>query len=435
LLLVLTAVLEIAVRGQAPLVPAPNRIDVIHYDVSLEPDLAARSVTGRVTIRFASRTEGRSIEFDSGELVVDAVREGSTSLEFERRERHLQIRLAHPAKANESRDVTIAYHGSPRSGLQFPSNRQQVYTVFSTSQWMVCVDAPEDKATLRLAVVLPAELKAAGSGRLISKRPAGTGKLRYEWQEDRPVSTYTFGFAAGAFTEVNETDGDVQLRYLGEGFSETDLRRIFRDTVDMRRFFQERAGVTYPSATYAQVLTTDGIGQEMSGLSIMPEAFGRGVLDDEQAISLAAHELAHQWWGNQVTCREWTHFWLNEGFATFMAAAYRGHRFGPEIYSRDIAAARARYEKVRGAGKDGPLVFKAWSRPTADDRTLVYQKGAVVLHELRELVGEQAFWEGIRQYTRANFGKSVVTTDFQSAMEQSTGRNLAEFFTKWAYGG
>ena len=137
--------------------------------------------------------------------------------------------------------------------------------------------------------------------------------------------------------------------------------------------------------------------------------------------------------GNQVACRDWSHFWLNEGFATFMAAAYTEHRLGRDAYLREMDARRARYEKVRDAGNDRSLVFPNWDRATADDRTLVYQKGAVVLHELRETLGDRSFWAGMRRYTRTNFGKSVTAADFQKAMEQSSGKSLSDFFTKWVY--
>ena len=166
---------------------------------------------------------------------------------------------------------------------------------------------------------------------------------------------------------------------------------------------------------------------------MLPESYGRAVLTGEGSVSLGAHELAHQWWGNMVTCRDWTHFWLNEGFATFMAAAYDERRFGQAQYLKDIDGVRRRYETVRDAGHDKPLVFPNWNRPTADDRTLVYQKGAYVLHLLREQLGEQAFWGGIRDYTRTHFGKSVTTVDFQKAMEQSSGRDLSKFFSAWVY--
>jgi aminopeptidase N len=297
----------------------------------------------------------------------------------------------------------------------------------------VCVDAPDDKATLRLVVTLPGGLTAVGSGRLTGHRAVSGGRTRYEWRQEKPVPTYTFGFAAGAFSEATESQRGIRVRYLAEGFAPAELRRIFRDTLDMLAFYSDRAGVPYPDEVYTQALTVQGIGQEMSGFSVMPDAYGRAVLKEENATGLGAHELAHQWWGNQVTCRDWTHFWLNEGFATFMAAAYIEHRDGRDAYLQVIDKVRARYEAVRAAGHDRPLVFPKWERPTADDRAIVYQKGAYVLHRLRETLGDDAFWTGIRHYTRTYFGKSVTSTDFQAAMEASSGRSLSAFFAEWVY--
>ena len=227
--------------------------------------------------------------------------------------------------------------------------------------------------------------------------------------------------------------GALQLRYLAMQFNEKELLQIFRDTADMISFFEARAGVRYADSTYTQVLASGGVAQEMSGFTVMGESYGRKVLANERDVGLGAHELAHQWWGNMVTCRDWNHFWLNEGIATFMAAAYKEHRFGRSEYLKEIEDSRVNYQKVRDKGKDRSLVFPDWSKPTAEDRTLVYDKGAYVMHLLREELGERDFWAGLRQYTRKYFGKSVTTPDFQRAMEQASGKNLTDFFSKWVY--
>jgi aminopeptidase N len=156
-------------------------------------------------------------------------------------------------------------------------------------------------------------------------------------------------------------------------------------------------------------------------------------LADPHDVWLEAHEFAHQWWGNGVTCRDWNHFWLNEGLATFMADAYKEHRLGRAAYQTEIEASHARYERVRAAGHDRALVFPDWLHPSADDRVLVYHKGAYVLHLLRERLGERRFWAGIRAYTRAYMGKSVTTADFQKAMERASGADLSDFFSQWVY--
>ncbi|MCM3871496.1 MAG: M1 family metallopeptidase, partial [Pyrinomonadaceae bacterium] len=408
--------------------------DVLHYDAQVEPDIMNQTVTGKVLIRLISRADNlATIVFDCGDLTIDAVHESGEAQGFVRRDRQLEISLSRPARPNEKREIEIEYHGKPRRGIRFFPERAQVYTVFSTSQWLVCLDAPDDKATLRLKLIVPADFKTVANGSLAIQRRLPGNKIAFEWRQVIPVPTYTFGFAAGRFRTLTEQRGRVQLRYLATQFSAKELSRIFRDTADMISFYEMRAGVRYADSTYTQILAPGGIDQEMSGFTVMNEGYGREVLANERDVWLGAHELAHQWWGNMVTCRDWNHFWLNEGMATFMAAAYKEHRFGRSEYLREIEANRVSYQKVRDAGKDRSLVFPNWSNPTRADRTLVYDKGSYVLHLLREELGERDFWAGIGQYTRRYFGKSVTTPDFQRVMEHASGKDLNEFFAKWVY--
>ncbi|MCA1578419.1 MAG: M1 family metallopeptidase [Acidobacteria bacterium] len=400
--------------------------DVIHYSATLEPDIANKSVKGSVIIRV--RTTSNVVEFNCGNLTIDSVRENGKALQFSVNDHKVKVSLA---RGQGERNIQIQYHGSPRYGIRFFPDRQQVYTVFSTSQWMVCVDDPADKATLTFKLILPANLTPIANGELVSQRELPHNKRVSEWQQRTPISTYIFGFAAGPFRVVKEKHGNVELQYLATNYSEAEVRRIFRATPDMLDFFEDRAGVKYADKTYTQVLAAGGVEQEMSGFTALKESYGKQLLDNEQELWLAAHEFAHQWWGNMVTCRDWNHFWLNEGIATFIAAAYLEHRFGREVYLREIETYRANYEKVRAAGKDKPLVFPDWLNPTREDRILVYDKGAYVLHLLREEMGEANFWKGLRNFTRRHFGKSVVTNDFLVAMEEAHAKSLKPFFEKW----
>jgi aminopeptidase N len=157
------------------------------------------------------------------------------------------------------------------------------------------------------------------------------------------------------------------------------------------------------------------------------------VLKDSTETNLISHELAHQWWGNRITCKNWGHFWLNEGLTTYLSAAYNEYRFGTEKYNTDINTYFKVYQEIKNRKKDKPLVFVDWSNPTRDDRNIVYFKGAYVLHLLRQEVGEQNFWEGIRNYSQKNFDKLVTTQDFQHAIEEIVGRDLDKFFNEWVY--
>lgn len=431
LLLLLSLVYATETRAQGK---ARSSFDVLHYEAQVEPDIENKTVTGKVLIQIVSSVGNlNSIDLDCGELTIDAVRENLDAQKFVSRGNRLKILLSRPSKANDKREILVEYHGTPRRGIRFFPEREQVYTVFSTSQWLVCVDAPDDKATLRLNLLVPANLNTVGNGRLAARRALPGNKVAYEWIQEIPIPTYTFGFVAGPFRTVTEKRGRVELRYLSTQYSDLQLQRVFRDTADMISFYEERSGVPYADSTYTQVLAAGSADQEMSGFTVLRETYGREVLANERDVWLGAHELAHQWWGNMVTCRDWNHFWLNEGIATFMAAAYKEHRFGREEYMREIELNRMEYQKVHAAGKDRSLVFPDWNNPTAEDRTLVYDKGAYLLHLLRTELGERAFWAGLRQYTRKYFGKSVTTPDFQTMMEQASGRDLTDFFAKWVY--
>jgi aminopeptidase N len=412
-------------------VPASGgTFDVDHYTVALDLDVAAGAISGTERIELTVRDTTASLVFDSGTLVVDAVRTAETGgpLPFVQQARRLIATLPSNARAGDRRTIEITYHGAPRNGLtQLPT---QAYTTFSTSQWMVAVDAPSDRATLDLEVAVPTGWKAAGSGRELSVQARGE-KTAYRWRQDRAVSSFLYGFVAGAFTEAGDTHRGVTLTYLGSPFSLEELRRIFRHTPAIMAFMEERAGMAYPGDRYTQALVSTSSGQELSGLSHMSETYGRAVLADATATGLMAHELAHQWWGDLVTNHDWTHFWLNEGFATFMATAYRERSQGRDAYMKDVDGWRRRVEQLRAAGHDRPLVFPDWNRPTADDRAVVYQKGALALHELRDRLGDAVFWTGVRAYMKAHAGHAVTSMDLQRAFEASSGRSLAAFFDEW----
>lgn len=306
-----------------------NSFDVARYDARIEPDMATKSVKGRLLVEFKSLVNGLAeIRLNAGALNIDGVRDGKSPLKSEWKDGLLHISLTRPAKLNEKRRIEIEYHGTPRRGINFFPEQQQIYTLFSTSQWMPCVDSPSDRATFRLNLILPKDFKVTANGRFVKQSDLPDNKISSRWEQKNAVPTYIFGFAAGNFREVRQRHGDIQLRFMASPqFSENELRRMFRDTADMVDFYESKAGVKYPDKTYTQVLAAGGVEQEMSSFTALREDYGRGILKNEKDIWLGAHELAHQWWGNMVTNRAWTHFWLNEGIATFMTAAYKRTSF------------------------------------------------------------------------------------------------------------
>ena len=407
---------------------AARASSVIHYDLELRPQIGARTVEGSVSLTVQAPDAGVShVTLNRGALEVDEVVEGGRRLTFHVDRTQLHVELP-PANDQRARTIAITYHGRPLSGLVFAPEREQLYTIFSTPQWMPSVDDPDARATFRLRLHVPRSWTGAAAGRQMSRRAVSADIDVVEWLQERPMPAYTFGFAVGRFSAVSDRESGVTLQYFANGFSPDQMRAIFGESRQMLRFFEERSGVAYSWRTYAQALVARTAGQEMAGLSVVSEEYGRAVLEDRTAIGLLAHEFSHQWWGNMVTCHAWTEFWLNEGFATFMAAAYREHRFGRAAYLADIRAMRTRYEQVVARGNDRSIVFPSWDRPSPDDRTLVYQKGALVLHDLRERLGDGNFWKGIRLYTRRHFGRSVTTEALRLAFEEASGTDLREFF-------
>lgn len=407
------------------------------YQLELRPDFVQRRIEGVLDLAFSvpAGQPLHALRLDAGSLTIDAVEQGAQAVPFTQSQGHLLLRWPQPLSAGVQ-VVRIRYHGTPTSGLRFDADTRQVATAFSTSQWMPCVDDPAVRAPFALALVLPQGMVTVGNGVALPTEALAHGLERHRWQLDWPQPSYLYGFAAGDFAQAQvKTPSGITLHHAGPQavFDADALQRIFTDTADMLAFYADKAGVDYPLPAYRQVLLMGPAAQEMAGLSVMGARYGTRVLADPAAIWLGAHEAAHQWWGNGITNRSWRHFWLNEGIASFMTAAYLEHRFGREAYDRQIEAARVKLDALRAQGLDKPLVFPDWDHPSAADRSLVYDKGTLALHALREHLGEARFWAGLRHYTRTRWGQSVETADFQRAMEAGSGVDLQGIFDSWVY--
>nr|WP_315491889.1 M1 family aminopeptidase [uncultured Rhodoferax sp.] len=406
------------------------------FAVQLEPLFASETIVGSLQMDFSLQQRGVSaITLDSGDLRISSVSMGAKELAYTQNGAALHIALPDGLPANQNHRIAIRYTGKPSSGLRFDKESVQVSTAFSTSQWMPCLDVPAVRAPLHLTLLLPTGLVSVANGAQQVPQAQPDGKTLHVWRMAQAMPSYLYGFAAGNFATTQQVAGRTTLKYFGPSvlFDASKLQQVFADSADMLAFFTQRSGVDYPLPTYSQVLLMGPAAQEMAGFSVMGARYGTRVLADHQAIWLGAHEMAHQWWGNGLTNRSWRHFWLNEGIATFMTAAYMEHRFGTDVYRRHMDAARVKYHAVRDAGQDKSLVFPNWDNPTAADRSLVYDKGALVLHELRSLLGEEAFWTGIKTYTQRHWGTSVETGDFVRAMEDASHQDLSVFFERWVY--
>ena len=405
-----------------------GRVDVLKYDVYLEPHFSNNYIEGSVSIEFSKGPKTDKVVFNSGELVVTDI-EGEHVTDYIQKDKKTIISLA--KNDNKIHEIKLSYHGNPTKGLVFFDNPQKLYSVYFTSEWMICNTSPNDRATLELDILVPKGLTCVASGTLKDTIETDN-KIKYSFTQDYATPAYTYGFTLGTFNKSQNNHKGTLLKCYSDIHTPEEIEKIFQFTEDMMSFFEDKSGIPYPQKTYSQVLIGTHF-QEMSGFAILKESYGSLVLRDSTETNLISHELAHQWWGNMITCKSWNHFWLNEGFATFMSAAYNEHLFGNKKYQEDIDAYFGVYKKIKSKGVDKPLVFDNWSNPSQDDRNLVYFKGAYVLHLLRTELGDEPFWDGIKYFSQTYYGKSVTTRDFQSAMEKSTNRSLQSFFNEWIY--
>ena len=404
------------------------------FTLELETQFETSTIRGTLALDFSIQQNGlKQLTLDAGNLRINAVELDAKALLFEKVGSQLQIALPATLKVNTPQQLQVRYAGESSGGLRFDKDSTQVATAFSTSQWMPCLDDPSVRAPFRLTLLLPHGLVSVGNGKPDVPAVRADGKVVHAWHLQQPMPSYLYGFAAGQLAQAQTVVGKTRLEYFGPSslFTPPQLQQVFIDSADMLAFYTERAGVAYPQPAYRQVLLMGPAAQEMAGFSVMGARYGTRVLADPKAIWLGAHEMAHQWWGNGLTNKSWRHFWLNEGIATFMTAAYLEHRFGEDEYLRQIDAARVKYQAIREAGQDKSLVFPNWDKPTPADRSLVYDKGALVLHELRTQLGDVKFWKGLRHYTQKHWGQSVETADFKKAMEEGSGVDLSEFFGRW----
>src|SRR5271166_6423796 len=370
-------------------VPPARPYDVEHYEAQITVDLAAKRLRVEETIELHSISDGLdTIELDASSLAVTAVVEDFANQSYERKGDLLIVHPTKPVRIGEERKFNIRYDAGSARGLKFFDD--QVWAGYFTSDWLVCDERPEDRATLRLIISGPKGMNAAASGRQMSVHVQGA-RAATMWQEDRELPPFVFGFAAGNFAESSAQEDKTRLRFLGPPSDAKQLPTIFHETGPAFRFLVEKSGQPYLEKTYTQALLKNGPEQEAAELTLLPEKYGQTLLSLPDDLWLLVHELAHQWYGVGIATRDWSDFWLSEGMASFLADVFLGEKFGADRYTKEIEAAHQNYEKMKADGKDRPLSFHDWNKPNEAGGRLPYDKGAWVLHLLRQQMGDESF--------------------------------------------
>ena len=407
---------------------AAHGFTAAHYELHMRPDFAAKVLHGRAHIKLkADVNVGRAFELTSPALEIFGAQLNGRELAVKKTITGWQIPLTEAQATSTSLNLTVDYRASANEGLVF--GPQHVYTAFHTCQWMPCAGNDLSRASVVITLALPQGYLSVGSGEPAA--PAGEGSHR--WSQALPYPLYTFGFSAGVFTEVSATTRQPRLRYLGVNDDETALHEKFKESAQVLAFFESKAGVPMPHSVYTQVLLPGSVAQEVSSFSLIGKRMLDPILDDPQEDWVIAHEMAHLWWGNLITCATWNEFWLNEGITVFMTAAWKQHRWGAAAYQHELSLARQRWQRAKDANFDKPLSWPG-DYPNQDvKRAIHYSKGAVFMSVLRVEMGDEAFWNGLRRYTMDNAGRNVTASDLQVAMQASTELDLKVLFDAWVY--
>ncbi len=430
---------------------APDKVvDVLHTRLELSFDLERRAILGTATHAVTPILDGvKRLVLDCCELTVHKVTDGKgRALAFDHDGSRLTIHFPKPLGKGSRAEVAIAYSGTPRSGLYFtgpteayPRTAVQVWSQGQDEDsryWFPCFDYPNERATSETLVTVPESWTVVGNGRLVAVKHDRAKRTRtFHHREATPHVSYLLSIACGEFAKVEDRWRGVPVQYFVKPSEEAKARRTFGLTPDMLEHFSRTFGVDYPYEKYSQVVVEDFIFGGMENISATT-LIDRCLMDERAALDyepqdLVSHELAHQWFGDLVTCKDWSHAWLNEGFATYSEVVYREHwRGGDDAHQHRLAQMQAYFDRDRAERR--PIVTKAYTQPIELFDAHIYEKGALVLHMLRELLGDGVFWSCVKEYLTEFRGRTVQTEDLIGVITRVTGRNLEWFFDQWVYG-
>ncbi len=435
---------------------APSKpYDLTHVHITLAVDLVKQRIKGAVehtvTVTAPSTTELPLMS--RGLTITGASVAGGGKLTWGTSENGIALALPRAYKRGESLTVTVAYEGTPQVGLYFrapddayPKRARQAWTQGQsedTAGWVPIWDYPNDRATSELTITVASDLTVISNGKLLDvKEDAGKKTKTWHWKESVPHVTYLISFIAGDFVKLEDTakgagEGKSNVpieNYVPRGM-EAIAKKNFAPTGRILQVYAEVLGTPYPYEKLAQTVI-DGFmwgGMEnVSAVTLDDRALAEGWDNASYSPeSLLAHEAAHQWFGDLVTLEDWSEAWLNEGFATFMEGVWeeRAHGEGAldawRIRNMDGYAAEAAGSYAR------PLVTKVYPEPHSMFDSHTYSRGALVLHMLRAQLGDDLFWQGMREYLKRHARDLVDTADFADAMSDTAGEPLDWFFEQW----
>ncbi len=421
--------------------------DFIHYRVSLTLDLDAKAFWGENQITLTPLAD----EVDHGELdaeeitIVDALDVSGQDLFYEQGDTSVVITFPQAVSYGDTVKFTVVYRGEDsREGFFFDDASDDHPQMVSTDSWpdeahhwIPLYDYPNDKVTHELVITVPEGNKVLSNGRLIGvTEDEETGTTTWRWSQEQPHATYLFMLAIGPFTVIEDSLGDLPVSYWVYPEDAEDARWIFAKTPRMIAYYADLFDYPYPWAKYDQVTTPHvGGGAEATSATIL----GDGVIHDRRAEQdfswerVIAHEIAHQWWGDLITLREWSHAWLNESFGTYSDYLWTRHENGADEGAWVLLGKKNAYLREAHTRYVRPVVFNRYERPHDNFDSHTYPKGACILHQLRFILGDDAFFRALSAFLHEHAFEPVDTYDLMKTVNEVTGQNMDWFFEQYIF--
>jgi aminopeptidase N len=424
----------------------PHNFDLLDVRWSVALDEPTSSLKGDVTNTLRPVAGTKSINLDFGRLTVDSVTVDGQTATFDHKAPVLAITLPKEADGKKPLAIRILYHGKPGSGVYFvPASRAypaKTPVVYSQGEmvdnrfWLPTYDYPDDKATSEGTIDVPEGWFALSNGRLVEKTTSN-GRTRFHWKMDQPHVTYLISFSAGPFDEgKDQWDGIPVNFYVPQGLLDQG-QAAFGMTADVVRFYSKITGFRYPYAKYTQSAVPDFMFGGMENITCTTQTINAlhpvSTQPVQDGTGLVAHELAHQWFGDTVTCSGWSDAWINEGWASFMPLFYFREKQGQDAF--DIG----RYDTFQGGlaahreSPDRPVVYKGYRDAIDMFNNFIYPGGASRMLMLMHQVGEPKFWGATKAYLEQRKYTSFDTPAFFDTWSKNLKQDLKPFMQQWFY--
>ncbi|MDJ0726564.1 MAG: M1 family metallopeptidase [Prochloraceae cyanobacterium] len=426
----------------------PGAVKNISLDLVL--DIPERSFQGTCTITIKPIRSGiERLTLDAVDLNITSVLIDNTSQAFDYDDRELKINLLQPTTEAEIK-IAIAYNvKNPQRGLYFiapdehyPDKPTQVWTQGEDEDsrfWFPCFDYPGQLATSEIKVRVPKQYTAISNGSLIAVTEIADDKI-YHWFQEQVHPTYLMTLAVGEFAEIKDAWNNIPILYYVEKGKEADGKRSMGKTPQMMEFLSKKYAYSYPYPKYAQVCVADFIfgGMENTSTTLLTDRClldERAKIDNLRAETLVLHELAHQWFGDLVVIKHWSHAWIKEGMASYAEVLWIESEYGADDGAYYLLNEARAYLEEDTSRYRRPIVTNIYREAIELYDRHLYEKGACVYHMIRGILGDELFDKAIGIFVNDNAHKTVETVDLIRAIDKATGYNLQNLFDQYVFRG